>query len=408
MRGQHSVESAIKSSAGWCLSFLNTATVPAILWLEDNYNCDCEKEDVAYGAISTEHSVMCSNFAIDGDEETQIRRLLTKIYPYNNFSMVSDSYDYWNLVTNTLPKLKKEIMEHDGCISIRGDSGDPVEIIAGIPLLVMDEQDSNDFCMIDDKDEANEFIYDLVRDYLWDINCESDITIIIKSGDEYIRAKCIPDWSTERGALTDSKYYYIDNWSIDITRNAILTPEEKGTVWTLWDMFGGTINSKGYRVLNPHIKAIYGDSITPQRCKEIYRRLTDKGFAINNVTLGVGSFSMMCLETIEENKKAHYNPYTRDTFGIAVKATYAEDENDNPIMIYKQPKALSWKKSQKGCCVVDPNGQDYTDCYTWKEICNFTNPYSCGNLLHEVFLNGIIVNNYTLAEVRNNMYPEGF
>jgi len=36
MRGQESVESATKSSAAFCLSFLNTATVPAILWLEDN------------------------------------------------------------------------------------------------------------------------------------------------------------------------------------------------------------------------------------------------------------------------------------------------------------------------------------------------------------------------------------
>ena len=60
MRGQESVESATKSSAAFCLSFLNTATVPAILWLESNYNCDCTKEPVAFGALSTEHSVMCS------------------------------------------------------------------------------------------------------------------------------------------------------------------------------------------------------------------------------------------------------------------------------------------------------------------------------------------------------------
>ena len=92
MRGQESVESATKSAAAFCLSFLNTATVPAILWLEHNYNCDCSKEPVAYGALSTEHSVMCSNFAVDGDEVTQIRRLLCEVYPHQSFSMVSDSY----------------------------------------------------------------------------------------------------------------------------------------------------------------------------------------------------------------------------------------------------------------------------------------------------------------------------
>lgn len=93
MRGQHSAESATKASAAWLLSHYNTATVPAIMWLEQYYNCDCTKEIVGKGAISTEHSVMCSNAAVDGDEITHIKRLLTHIYPNHNFSMVSDSYD---------------------------------------------------------------------------------------------------------------------------------------------------------------------------------------------------------------------------------------------------------------------------------------------------------------------------
>ena len=89
MRGQHHPEAAMTSSAGWLLSFLNTATIPAIMWLEDHYSTDCTKEEVGFGAISTEHSVMCSNYAIDGDEVTFIKRLLTEIYPNNSFSMVS-------------------------------------------------------------------------------------------------------------------------------------------------------------------------------------------------------------------------------------------------------------------------------------------------------------------------------
>ena len=314
MRGQHSVESAIKSSAGWCLSFLNTATVPAILWLEDNYNCDCTKENVAYGAISTEHSVMCSNFAVDGDEITHVKRLLTEIYPNHSFSMVSDSYDYWHLVEEILPRCKKEIMNHNGTISIRGDSGDPVQIV------------------------------------------------------------------TE-------------------------------TVFKLWDIFGGSVNSKGYKVLDSHVKAIYGDSITPQRCGAIYEILEKNGFAINNVALGVGSFSMMCLETIADDDgdlpfiDVKYNPYTRDTFGIAVKATYAEDSDGNPIMIYKQPKALSWKKSQKGCCIVAPDGQSYTDGYTWREAVHM--PIE-SDMYRTVFFNGVTVNEWTLAEVRENLHGGKF
>lgn len=308
MRGQESVESATKSSAAFCLSFLNTATVPAILWLEDNYDCDCSKEPVAYGALSTEHSVMCSNFAVDGDEITHVRRLLTEVYPHQSFSMVSDSYDYWNLVDNILPQLKDEILAHDGFISIRGDSGDPVSVI------------------------------------------------------------------TE-------------------------------TVFHLWNIFGGSVNSKGYKVLNPHVKAIYGDSITPQRCREIYSILEEKGFAISNVSLGVGSFSMECLETIGENGEKQYNPYTRDTFGIAVKATYAEDSDGNPIMIFKNPKTDSghFKKSQRGCCRVfkTEDGFFYEDGLTWAEAQE-------NNELQTVFKDGQFTKRYTISDVRKNLYKGGF
>lgn len=312
MRGQESVESAVKSSAAFCLSFLNTATVPAILWLEDNYGCDCTKEPVAFGALSTEHSVMCSNFAMDGDEITHIRRLLTEVYPHQSFSMVSDSYDYWNLVDNILPKLKDEILAHDGCLSIRGDSGDPVEVV------------------------------------------------------------------TE-------------------------------TVSRLWNIFGGTINNKGFKVLNSHIKALYGDSITPQRCQQIYEILERAGFAINNVALGVGSFSMQCLETIHDGEiykgTKYYAPYTRDTFGIAVKATYAEDADGNPIMIFKNPKTDTghFKKSQRGCCRVIKDGDNYTyeDGLTWAES-------QKDNELLTVFKNGEFVRLYTLDEVRQNLHKGRF
>lgn len=309
MRGQESVESATKSSAAFCLSFLNTATVPAILWLERNYACRVENEPVAYGALSTEHSVMCSNYAVDGDEATHLRRLLTEIYPHQSFSMVSDSYDYWNLVDNILPKLKDEIMGHDGCLAIRGDSGDPVKVVTT-------------------------------------------------------------------------------------------------TVFKLWDIFGGTTNCKGYKVLDPHVKALYGDSITPQRCESIYNILMEHGFAINNVSLGVGSFSMQCLETLDANEK-QYAPYTRDTFGIAVKATYAEDANGQPIMIFKNPKTDSghFKKSQRGCCCVHKNypGGDYhyTDGLTWAQSQD-------DNELKTVFKDGQLLRIYTLDEVRGNLHGGNF
>lgn len=66
---------------------------------------------------------------VDGDEITLLRRLLTEIYPNTSFSAVLDSYDYWNVIDNILPELKPEIMAHNGCMLMRGDSGDCVEVV---------------------------------------------------------------------------------------------------------------------------------------------------------------------------------------------------------------------------------------------------------------------------------------
>jgi len=320
-RGEESLQSAFKAGAGWCLSFLNTATVPTIPYLEEMYNCDCTKEPVAFGSPSTEHAVMCSNYAIDGDEETLLRRLLTEIYPNTSFSAVLDSYDYWNVIENILPKLKKEILEHNGCMLMRGDSGDSI------------------------------------------------VETVTK------------------------------------------------TVFKLWDIFGGTVNSKGYKVLDPHVKAIYGDSITLQRCEDIYDVLLENGFACSNVALGVGSFSMQCIEEVEcvtvrtDDYETAFGetfmlkPFTRDTFGIAIKATYCE-VNGIPYPIFKNPKESSFKKSQKGCCIVtidDSGNYTYDDGHTWEEVVNAKT-----NQLKTVFKDGKMIREQSLKEIRDRLHDGKF
>ena len=407
MRGQHSVESAIKASAAWLLSFDNAATVPAIMWLEDNYNCDCTKETVGFGAISTEHSVMCSNYAVDGDEVTHIKRLLTGVYPQFNFSMVSDSYDYWRLVTEILPQCKKEIMEHQGTLLIRGDSGNPVEILAGKKIDYLDSTDCDNSQMFVDKD----YTVDWLEEWARDNNIQDSNTYYFNMNDKYFAVAVDVNWSNERGAWTDQKYDFVDDYTFsweEIQPNAELL----GTVWALDQIVGHIVNEKGYKVLDPHLRAIYGDSIIPDYADEIYRRLAMQGYAANNVVMGAGSMSMMALVGRDDDTNSlvfagYHNgtncgPYTRDTFGIAVKATYAEDENGNPIMIYKQPKALSWKKSQKGCCIVALDGMSYTDEHTYFE----TMLAEDNNLLKLVFKDGLFTKEYTLKEIKENMWGE--
>lgn len=300
-RGDACLDAALRAAAGWCMSFVNTATVPAIPYLEQMFGCDCEKEPVAFGAVSTEHFVMCSNYAADGDEITFLRRMLTELYPNTSFSAVLDSYDYWNVIDNILPQLHDEIMAHNGCMLMRGDSGDCVEVVTK-------------------------------------------------------------------------------------------------TVFKLWEQFGGTVNSKGYKVLDPHVKAIYGDSITVQRCEEIFEILMKNGFACSNVSLGVGSFSMHC---IEEDGKLY--PFTRDTFGCAIKACYAEIDGKE-LPIFKDPKEGGFKKSQRGLCYVyrDENGElAYKDGYVRSNLPE-------GNLLQPVFRDGKLLREETLSGIRQRLHGGNF
>lgn len=248
---------------------------------------------------------MCSNFAIDGNEYDFVHRLITEIYPNHSFAMVSDSYDYWNMVDEILPNLKSEILAHNGTLYVRGDSGDPVEIVTQ-------------------------------------------------------------------------------------------------TVPRLWETFGGTTNSKGYKVLDSHIRVSYGDSITLTRAREIYRRLISDGFAANNVSLGVGSFSMQCME----GEDGTLYPFTRDTFGIAVKSTYGE-VGDRKFPIFKNPKTDTghFKKSQCGMCRVfraDDGRLTYEDGY------DFAHVDQDGNLLQTVFENGTLYNVQSLTQIRNMLHDGRF
>jgi nicotinamide phosphoribosyltransferase len=64
---------------------------------------------------------------------------------------------------------------------------------------------------------------------------------------------------------------------------------QKGVVELLWDVFGGTTTATGHKLLDSHIGAIYGDSITLARADEICARLKEKGFA-SQVLFGIGSY----------------------------------------------------------------------------------------------------------------------
>ncbi len=128
-RGMSGVEDAIMSGAGHLLSFAGTDTIPAIDFLETYYNADCEKELIGGSVAATEHSVMCMGMQ-DGEIQT-FEHLIRDVYPAGIVSIVSDTWDFWRVITEFLPQLKEKILVRNGKVVIRPDSGDPVKIICG-------------------------------------------------------------------------------------------------------------------------------------------------------------------------------------------------------------------------------------------------------------------------------------
>lgn len=370
-RGLSGIYDGYGSSFGHILSFKGTDTVLAIQYAEDFY--DGEETFVAGSIPASEHSVATTNIGaiiakMKEDEDLAtlslddqrffaemgfLNRYITQIYPNGFASYVADSYDYWSVLTEIAPALKHQIMDREGRLVFRPDSGDPVKVVAG---YIVGES-------FDTKEEAQVY-YEQSSKF-------NNLPELIKVGGEYFE---IEQWDPSR---------------VCISNTAIPEHEAKGSVEVLWEIFGGEVNSKGYKVLDSHVGVIYGDSITLKRATQIFERLEAKGFASSNIVFGIGSYT--------------YNYNTRDTFGFACKATGSIIDGEE-ILVSKEPKTDVKKKSAKGFLAVvkDPvNGH-----YCLEDGLSFADIQNPRNELAIVFKDGKLVRKQSLVEIRANVAEE--
>jgi nicotinamide phosphoribosyltransferase len=159
----------------------------------------------------------------------------------------------------------------------------------------------------------------------------------------------------------------------------------KGVIECLADIFGYTVNEKGYKVLDPHIGAIYGDSITLDRAAQILSGLAAKGFVSTSIVLGIGSFT--------------YQYNTRDTFGHAMKSTNVIIYGDEKA-IFKDPATdlNHLKRSPRGRIAVVWSEGDLVlvDHLTIDDVTD-------GDLLQTILVDGQIRNRQTLGEIRGRL-----
>lgn len=643
LRGMAGLEGGMSSGAGHLTCFKGTDTIPAILFLEEYYNANSEKELIGCSIPASEHSVQESNILsiADGDivegEYLNLKHFIEDVYPTGIFSYVADTYNLWNFITDTMPRLKTEILGRDGKIVVRPDCyDDKTEILTekgwklfkdleqGVDKVAQYHGDGNIDFVLPIKYYNEEYSGDMVHysnskgnvdllvtpnhrmvwqnkkgnitirkanekkctnaqmpccgHKLGEINnltpmdklniaiqadgrfrCKESsqrftvdfqfakqrkidklINICKEGGFEYLikedsrplsklkdnwndqstiyvhlnqrPSKTFEEWVdlSDKSAewcrefieevvcwdgtkRTENRYKYdstiksnveivqkiailggyrtkihsykdnrsdkykdiytlsilknktgIDSQAINVEtinykgtvhcvqvptgmlvvrRNGQVvisgnsgTPEDiicglntadkykeysnplwgnkgykeescKGVIELLWDIFGGTINSKGYKVLDPHVGCIYGDAITLERAEEICQRLESKGFASSNIVFGVGSYT--------------YNYNTRDTFGFALKTTFSI-VNGKEVQLYKDPITDNGvKKSQKGVVAVIRDGSnikyiDGLDMHTVEE-------YKDSNLLKTIFKDGRLIRQCSLSEIRSNI-----
>ena len=281
-RGASSWESAGIGGAAHLINFLGTDTVVAMEVAVNYYNANLD--NLAFSVAATEHSVMT---ALGKNGEEQVVENLLNEYPTGILSVVSDSYDIYNFVSNIVgTKFKDRILARDGVFVVRPDSITPTHP----------------------------------------------------------------------------------------------TPEEE-MVWimeNLWANIGGTINSKGYKVINPKVRVLWGDGIDIEGIKKILYFITKAGFATENMAcFGMGGGLLQKVN--------------RDTQRCAFKCS-AQYRDGQWHDIQKNPKDVS-KTSKKGKLKLIKVDGEF-------ETVGENDPGE--DYLKVVFYDGVLLNEVDFATIRKN------
>jgi nicotinamide phosphoribosyltransferase len=115
----------------------------------------------------------------------------------------------------------------------------------------------------------------------------------------------------------------------------------------LWHDFGGETNSKGFKVLDPHVRVLWGDGIDTRGIERILGRAKLEGFSAENLVFGMGGGLLQKVN--------------RDTQRFAFKCS-AQERDGVWHDIFKDP-VDSTKRSKKGrlkLCRSYNDGSFYT------------------------------------------------
>lgn len=281
-RGVSSEQSAEMGGMAHLVNFMGTDTLPAMLAARAYYRADLSS--LAFSVPATEHSVMTS-LGAEGEKE-MLRRAL-EIHPTGVLSVVSDSYNIYNFVTQFVGRdFRQQIMDRDGVFVVRPDS----------------------------------------------------------------------------------------------VTQAHPTPEDE-TVWILRQLaadFGTTRNDKGFEVLNPKVRVLWGDGLDIDGIESVLRAVTAARFSAENMVFGMGGGLLQKVN--------------RDTQRFAFKCS-AQKQHGEWHDVYKNPLTAAGfdKSSKKGRLSLLKKNNEFITC---------EGDFWPGNLLETVFENGDIVRRQDFDDIR--------
>ena len=151
----------------------------------------------------------------------------------------------------------------------------------------------------------------------------------------------------------------------------------------LWDAFGGETNAKGFKVLDPHVRIIWGDGIDRESLEEILSNYASGGWSADNIAFGSGGGLLQKLN--------------RDTQKCAFKCseiTVAGAARD----VFKDPITDPGKKSKRGRLSLH-----CTEGIWETRMGADVDPAT--DILVGVFRNGSILKEYTFEEIREKAWP---
>lgn len=264
-RGQHGDEASVLAGIGHLSSFKGTDAIPAVAALKQVYSKTDPHELFGASVVATEHSIMESlagEYGTDKDGQIAAYRSLIKRNPDGILSVVSDTYDYWQVIDEVLPSLKNEIMKRNGKLVIRPDSLDEYRAKTGQHIH----------------------------------NTAEQLVVSLQA---------------------------------------------------LYDTFGGHVNKKGYKVLDPHIGLIHGEGISLDNIRPIFDAILKAGFSAENVIFGVGAY-------------VYSVKVSRDDFGQALKASACVIDGQEKV-IFKAPhsKKEAFKRSPHGAVSIHGTSGNY-------------------------------------------------